>query len=332
MWEDGREVPWFKEEYSMTFMHWLEGDTSTEEVVNGAIHLKDIVWKFITDGEMWSAFLFVILKIAIIFIITRIFIRVINKIIDKSMQQKGDNGRFRLNTRRLTTVGELLKNVTNIVFNFILIMLVLSQMGINLGPLIAGAGVLGLAVGFGAQSLVKDVITGFFIIFEDQFAVGDVIQTGTFKGTVEMIGLRTTRLVSWKGEVYILPNGSITTVTNFSMSNALAVVDVPMKAERSLEEAVGLVKQAIRGIEESNEQVLNIPDVLGVQSMTTAEYIVRVVAECMPNTAAVVERDIHNNIKRALEDEEYRQAVLETSVTLEKEDYEEGKGGEKDGA
>lgn len=316
----------------MAFWHWLEGDTSTEEVVKSAIHLKDIVWRFITDSEMWSTFLFVIMKIVIIFMITRIFIRVINKIIDKSMQQKGDNGRFRLNTRRLTTVGELLKNITNIVFNFILIMLVLSQMGINLGPLIAGAGVLGLAVGFGAQSLVKDVITGFFIIFEDQFAVGDVIQTGTFKGTVEMIGLRTTRLVSWKGEVYILPNGSITTVTNFSMSNALAVVDVPMKAERSLEEAVGLVKEAIRGIEESNAQVLNIPDVLGVQSMTTSEYIVRVVAECMPNTAAVVERDVKNSIKKALEDEEHRQAALETAVTFGKEDYEKGKGGEKGGA
>lgn len=318
----------------MTFMQWLEGDAGTDEVVKGAIHMRDVAWKFITNEDMWSTFLFVILKIAAIFIITRIFIRIINKIIDKSMQQKGDSGRFRLNTRRLTTVGELLKNVTNIVFNFILIMLVLSQMGINLGPLIAGAGVLGLAVGFGAQSLVKDVITGFFIIFEDQFAVGDVIQTGTFKGTVEMIGLRTTRLVSWKGEVYILPNGSITTVTNFSMSNALAVVDVPMKAERSLEEAVSLVKQAIRGIEESNAQVLNIPDVLGVQSMTTSEYIVRVVAECMPNTAAVVERDIQNSIKKALEDEEHRsrQAELETAATFEKEDNQEDKGGEKSGA
>lgn len=316
----------------MTLIHWLAGNVGTDDVVKDAIQWKDAVWKWLTDSTIWSTLLFVILKIAIIFIITRIFIRVINKIIDKSMQQKGDNGRFRLNTRRLTTVGELLKNVTNIVFNFILIMLVLSQMGINLGPLIAGAGVLGLAVGFGAQSLVKDVITGFFIIFEDQFAVGDVIQTGTFKGTVEMIGLRTTRLVSWKGEVYILPNGSITTVTNFSMSNALAVVDVPMKAERSLEEAVGLVKQAIQGIEESNVQILNIPDVLGVQSMTTSEYIVRVVAECMPNTGAVVERDIQNNIKKALEDEEHRQAALETAITLEKEDEQGSKGGEKGGA
>ncbi|MGG4217221.1 mechanosensitive ion channel family protein [Paenibacillus jamilae] len=316
----------------MTFIHWLTGNLDADDVVQGAIHWKDAVWKWLTDSTMWSTFLFVVLKIAIIFIITRIFIRVINKIIDKSMEQKGDNGRFRLNTRRLTTVGELLKNVTNIVFNFILIMLVLSQMGINLGPLIAGAGVLGLAVGFGAQSLVKDVITGFFIIFEDQFAVGDVIQTGTFKGTVEMIGLRTTRLVSWKGEVYILPNGSITTVTNFSMSNALAVVDVPMKAERSLEEAVSLVKQAIQGIEESNAQILNMPDVLGVQSMTTSEYIVRIVAECMPNTGALVERDIQNNIKRALEDEEHRQAALETAITLEKEDEPERKGGEKGGA
>lgn len=117
----------------MTFIHWLAGNVGTDDVVKDAIHWKDAVWKWLTDSTMWSTLLFVILKIAIIFIITRIFIRVINKIIDKSMQQKGDNGRFRLNTRRLTTVGELLKNVTNIVFNFILIMLVLSQMGINLG-------------------------------------------------------------------------------------------------------------------------------------------------------------------------------------------------------
>ncbi|GJM68402.1 hypothetical protein HMSSN036_06180 [Paenibacillus macerans] len=102
-----------------------------------------------------------------------------------------------MNPRRLVTVGELMKNITSITANFILLMLVLGEIGFELGPLLAGAGVLGLAIGFGAQALVKDVISGFFIILEDQFAVGDVIQTGSYKGTVEMIGLRSTRLVSW---------------------------------------------------------------------------------------------------------------------------------------
>lgn len=139
----------------MTLMRWLENNTGTTAVVKDAMHWKDVIWEWLSDSAMWSTLLFVVLKIAIIFIITRIFIRVINKIIDKSMQQKGENSRFQLNTRRLTTVRELLKNVTNIVFNFILIMLVLSQMGINLGPLIAGAGVLGLPLVLGRRAWLR---------------------------------------------------------------------------------------------------------------------------------------------------------------------------------
>ena len=94
---------------------------------------------------------------------------------------------------------------------------------------------LGLAIGFGAQSLVKDIISGFFIILEDHFAVGDVIQTGSYKGTVEVIGLRSTRILSWTGEVHIIPNGSITQVTNFSIHNTLAVVDISIAYEEDLE-------------------------------------------------------------------------------------------------
>lgn len=223
-----------------------------------------------------------------------------------------------VNSRRMTTIGELLKNVITVVFNFLLIMLVLSQLGINLAPLIAGAGVIGLAVGFGAQSLVKDIITGFFIIFEDQFAVGDVVETGAYKGTVELIGLRTTRLIGWRGEVYIIPNGMITAVTNYSMSNSLAVVDLPVKAERTLQETVNMVNQALEGIQDRNPLVISEPEVLGVQSMSTSEYIIRIVAECQPNTRSEVERDIITEVKKSVEHEEaMRQALLEQAASRE---------------
>ncbi|MDV2887601.1 mechanosensitive ion channel, partial [Alkalihalophilus pseudofirmus] len=109
---------------------------------------------------------------------------------------------------------------------FIALMMVLSVFGIDAKALIAGAGVVGLAVGFGALSLVKDVISGFFIIFEDQFSVGDHIRVGEFEGNVETIGLRTTKLKSWTGELHILPNGNITEVTNFSVNNSIAVIDI----------------------------------------------------------------------------------------------------------
>lgn len=240
------------------------------------------------------------LRILIIFILTRVIIKVVSKIIDRSMERE-TRGRMLVNSRRFSTVGGLLKNVVTFICNFVMIMIILAEFNFNLGPLLAGAGVVGLAIGFGAQSLVKDVITGFFIIFEDQFAVGDVIQTGTYKGTVEMIGLRTTRLLSTTGEVHIIPNGTIINVTNYSLANALAVVDVPVKIERGLEATLSLIGEALVGIEERNSNVLAYPNILGIQSMSTSEYVIRVAANCLPNARDSAERQIQSDIKQALE-------------------------------
>lgn len=168
----------------------------------------------------------------------------------------------------------------------------------------AGAGVLGLAIGFGAQALVKDVISGFFIILEDQFAVGDVIQTGSYKGTVEMIGLRSTRLVSWTGEVHIIPNGSITNVTNYSIGNALAVVDLTFSQTRRLEESMELLKAAMEKLKQSHPEFSQAPNVLGIQSMSSSEYVIRIAAECSPSKRTEVERLIQTFAKEAMEDAE----------------------------
>jgi len=277
----------------------LEG-TSSGEAVQQALQFKDKLWNWFTDADMWMSVLFSGLRIIIIIVLSRVIIKVVDNMIDRSLQRKTST-RLLSNSRRFTTVGELLKNVVSIICNFVVVFLILSEFHFNLGPLVAGAGVLGLAVGFGAQSLVKDVITGFFIILEDQFAVGDVIQTGTFKGTVEMIGLRTTRLLSSTGEVHIIPNGTIVNVTNYSLANALAVVDVPVKIERGLEATLGIIGEALRGIEERNESILAYPSVLGIQSMSTSEYVIRVAVSCMPNARDTAERQIQNDIKQALE-------------------------------
>ncbi|CAM3075937.1 mechanosensitive ion channel family protein [Paenibacillus sediminis] len=282
---------------------------NTEQAIQEAITFKEQMWKLFTDSAMWQSVFFSGIRIVFIFIMTRLAIVIVDRIIDRSMQRQ-EKSRLNMNPRRFVTVGELLKNVTSFVCNFFMIMLILTEFGVKIGPLMAGAGVIGLAVGFGAQSLVKDVITGFFIILEDQFAVGDVIQTGSYKGTVEMIGLRTTRIVSWTGEVHIIPNGLITSVTNYSLSNALAVVDIPWKTESNLEEAISIIKQAVSGLTERNEYVLSMPDVLGVQSLSTSEFVIRVAAECMPNTKEKVERQIQLEVRKALEQtEEIRQAL-----------------------
>lgn len=298
---------------------WLEANDA-DKAVEKALKFSDQLWNWFTNVDMWTNVLFSGIRVIVIFIITRILIRVVSKVIDKSLARH-EQSRINVNPRRFATVGELLKNVTSFTCNFIMVLIILSEFNFHLGPLLAGAGVLGLAIGFGAQSLVKDVITGFFIILEDQFAVGDVIQTGTFKGTVEMIGLRTTRIISSTGEIHFLPNGMITNVTNFSLSNALAVVDLPIKNERNLEDTVALIKQALTGIQKQEANVISVPDVLGIQSLSTSEYVIRIVAECLPNTKSEVERQIQADVKQALEyDEMMKQAQSELATS------EEGKG------
>lgn len=293
---------------------------SPKDVVKSAVRWTDQLWDKVADADMWFNILFSSIRIVIIFIITRIVIKIVSRIIDRTMARKQE-GKIRVNPRRFITVGELMKNATSITCNFIMILLLLSEINVKVGPLLASAGVLGLAIGFGAQGLVKDVITGFFIILEDQFAVGDVIQTGTYKGTVEVIGLRTTKLVSWQGEVHIIPNGTIASVTNYSMSNSLAVVDIPMKGEQTLDESVHLVKRALTGIEDRDLNIVKVPDVLGIQSMSTSEYVVRIVAECLPNSRASVERQIQSDVKKTLEYHEMsNQAALEQAAAQEKDE------------
>ncbi|QLG37605.1 mechanosensitive ion channel family protein [Paenibacillus sp. FSL W7-1088] len=301
---------------------FAQNDTSPDvkETINSAVRWTDRLWDKVADADMWFNILFSSIRIVIIFIITRIVIKIVSRIIDRTMARKQE-GKIRVNPRRFITVGELMKNATSITCNFIMILLLLSEINVKVGPLLASAGVLGLAIGFGAQGLVKDVITGFFIILEDQFAVGDVIQTGTYKGTVEVIGLRTTKLVSWQGEVHIIPNGTIASVTNFSMSNSLAVVDIPMKGEQTLDESVHLVKRALTGIEDRDLNIVKVPDVLGIQSMSTSEYVVRIVAECLPNSRASVERQIQSDVKKTLEYHEMsNRAALEQAAAQEKDE------------
>lgn len=156
----------------MLSFQFAQGDeTGAAGAVNEALRWTDKVWNKIADPDMWLNIMFSSIRIIIIFIITRIVIKVVYRIIDRSMERKQE-GKIRVNPRRFVTVGELLKNATSITCNFIMILLLLSEINIQVGPLLASAGVLGLAIGFGAQGLVKDVITGFFIILEDQFAVG----------------------------------------------------------------------------------------------------------------------------------------------------------------
>jgi len=237
------------------------------------------------------------IRIILIYIIARVVVTVADKAIDKVMKVR-ESSKIQFDTRRGTTISKLIHNCISYTVNFIALLLILSQFGINLGPIIAGAGVLGLAIGFGAQSLVKDVITGFFIIFEDQFAVGDVIQIGAFKGRVEQIGLRVTRVKSSTGEVQIIPNGTIAQVTNFSVYNSVAVIDVSVAYGTDIDYALKVLNGLAMSMYNESELIVSEPKVLGIQTLDSAAIVMRTTVECLPNRQAEVTRLMLADIKK----------------------------------
>lgn len=255
---------------------------------------------YLQDIDMWVSYLFTFLKIIAIIIVSRIVISLFNRL-KKHIMNAREKSRLATDLRRMRTLGKLLSNVITYTINFVVILLILDQLNIPLAPFIASAGVIGLAVAFAAQSLVKDVITGFFIIFENQFAVGDTIQTGSFKGEVLEIGFRTTVIRSVTGEVHIVPNGSINQVTNFSLQNSIAVVDYTITNEIPFDVAVEAIQGTVKWAFETYELIVAEPQLLGVRSVAGANVVLRITAECKANTHEQVAMILNAAIKKELD-------------------------------
>jgi small-conductance mechanosensitive channel len=262
--------------------------------------MADSVTKYFNNPELIGNVIWTMVRIILIYVVARTIIKIADKTMAHMVNAR-DRSPLKFDPRRSNTIGKLVHNLISYTVNFISIMLILGQVGVDLGPLLAGAGVLGLAIGFGAQSLVKDVITGFFIIFEDQFGVGDVIQIDQFKGTVEEIGIRVTRIRSWTGEVHIIPNGNIKQVTNYSTYNSIAVIDVSVAYESDVEKAIEVLKETVSKIHQENAKIVKAPEVLGVQMIGNSEIKLRVIAECLPNMQAEIARIMNAEIKKQLD-------------------------------
>lgn len=258
--------------------------------------LYDKVFEYVTNTDMWIEIGLVVLKIIAIIILSRILVSIVQAAVNQVFRHRQGN-KLQLEQRRVDTMRVLVNNVTQYTIYFLALLMVLQQMGIDLRPVLVSAGVLGLAVGFGAQSLVRDVITGFFIIFEDQFAVGDFVTINNMTGTVQEIGLRITRIRSWTGEVFIFPNGTINQVTNFSLANTLAVVDVSVAYEEDLKQVESILKDIMTQVKTELPDVVADPQILGVQALGPSEVVMRITAECKPNTHHGVSRNMRAMIR-----------------------------------
>jgi small conductance mechanosensitive channel len=271
------------------------------------------------DGPLTALFwIIVIMVIALIVrvmthrVISRVTMRMVEGTMSERVRERSrtvfDGSPVLLNQRRAQrarTMGSVLRSIASMVIMGVAFFSVLGQLGLNLTPVLASATVIGAAVGFGAQNIVKDFLAGLFMLLEDQFGVGDVIDVGGAKGTVEAVTLRVTRMRDVNGVVWYVPNGEIKKVGNESQNWGRAVLDIPVDIHEDVEKVKEILQKTADDLAVAadwDEIVLEEPSVWGVQSMTGDALTVRIVLKTAPGRQADVSRELRERVKKAFDE------------------------------
>ncbi len=259
---------------------------------------------FIKDPEILNGWLEtsfnMILRIVIILVAINLIIKIGNKIINKFVdKQVKSKLSFSLDPQKAITIGEVLKSVLKYTVYLVGVALMFYDVFAKIPVALASAG--GFAIGLGAQSLVKDLINGFFLLFEDQYGVGDHVTISNFSGIVESMGIRTTVLRDFTGDLHLIPNGSILEVTNHSRGDIRFIVDVDIAYEENIDQATNLIKSVNEAFEEKHKDKLRGHiEVLGVISLNPSGITIRVVGRAKPLSQWEMERELRKEIKEAL--------------------------------
>ncbi|MFD1534605.1 mechanosensitive ion channel family protein [Pseudonocardia aurantiaca] len=207
--------------------------------------------------------------------------------------------------QRARTIGSVLRSLSSVVVLVIGSIMVLAEFGVNLGPILASAGIVGVAVGFGAQNLVRDFLSGMFMLLEDQYGVGDIVDVGEASGVVEAVGLRITTLRDVNGTVWYVRNGEILRVGNKSQGYAVAVIDLPLAHHVDLPAATEIVRRVTMervAAEDIAEHVLEEPEVLGVERVGPEGITLRLTVKVVAGRQWAVQRALNAAIADALDD------------------------------
>lgn len=206
--------------------------------------------------------------------------------------------------KRAETLANILRTVGNTVVVIVALMMALRELGVDITPIVAGAGVVGLAVGFGAQSLIKDVISGFFILLENQFGVGDVIKAGGVAGLVERMNLRVTVLRDIDGAVHFIPNSEIKEVSNLTKEWSRVALDVGVAYREDIDQVIHTLKEIGQGLsrdEVFGPLVLEEPAVLGVERFDDSQVTIRMLVKTLPLKQWDVARELRRRIKKTFD-------------------------------
>lgn len=267
--------------------------------------------------DHWAGWLQDGLRIILILVIAVVLRAVVRRTISRLIERMNRGAEAAANTtlggllvnaerrkQRSEAIGSVLRSVASFLILGTAALTVLSVLRINLAPLLASAGVAGVAIGFGARNLVTDFLSGVFMILEDQYGVGDVIDAGVASGTVVEVGLRVTKLRGDQGEIWYVRNGEVKRIGNLSQGWATAVVDVQVGSGEDLDRAREVIASTAEGLAKDapwDEKLWGPVQVLGLESVGTESVVIRAQAKTMPGEAAGVGRELRWRIKRAFD-------------------------------
>lgn len=278
-------------------------------VFNGALSLfkeSDQFSKFFTTG----------IKIILVIVAAKLSIKLISSVINQFFE-KHKKMKLNMDITRVDTMQGLMKSVVKYTIYFIAITAIVKFFGIEITGLIATAGIGGLALGFGAQNLVRDIITGFFILFEEQFGVGHYVEVNGVSGMVEEMALRVTKIRDFNGDLHIVPNGEISRVTNKSTGKMRALVEMLIAYEENIDNAIDVLKKASEKLKLENDKILEGPSVLGVSNLERSGISILIIAKTVPMEQWAVERLMRKKFKEALDNAgieiPYEKSIVYTS-------------------
>ena len=258
--------------------------------------------------ERWADLLGHGAKIALVLALALLMLRLGTRLVDRSIRSLATRSPLRESSPRSEQRAETLAGVATSMLRIVVwtmaLLLILEEANLNLGPLLAGASIVGVAVGFGAQSLVKDFFSGFFILVEDQYAVGDTITIADVTGAVEEINLRITRIRATDGTVWFVPNGEIRKVGNSAKEYGRSIVDVliPNKADLAAATAAIAEESAVLAQDPAwAEDVLEAPEVLGVETLGSDNLTLRISTKTTPARRTPFARELRARITRRLQ-------------------------------
>ncbi|MBW3604227.1 MAG: mechanosensitive ion channel family protein [Actinobacteria bacterium] len=308
-----------------------EGLSEEAEQACGEGSLCRAIKDNVVDNDFIAQFLGVlipdILQTILIFAFAWFLVRVGRKVIRSVVQgmvergeQRANGGRRRLSlastqsidparaAMRTETLGNVLRSLASLLIWTSAVFVAVASLrtvDINLGPLIAGAGIVGVALGFGSQSLVKDFLSGIFMLLEDQYGVGDIIDAGPATGVVEGITLRTTRLRDIEGVLWHVPNGEITRVGNLSQQWSRSLLDIPVAYSTDIDQAISIIKRTADELWNDRSWrnlVLEEPDVWGVEAFADSAILIRLVIKVVPAQQWAVSRELRMRLKAAFDE------------------------------